>query len=73
MQVVHFSFMIMYLPLIPGLLVLDCSVEDEHFMYLLWISILAMPFKRGAVPPYFINVPPYCLRPHPFLVDFQWL
>ena len=24
-------------------------------------SVLAMPFKRGAVPPYFVNVPPYCV------------
>ena len=24
-------------------------------------AVLAMPFKKGAVPPYFVNVPLYCL------------
>ena len=26
--------------------------------------------KRGAVPPYFVNVPPYCLKPHPWYPPF---
>ena len=39
-------------------------------------SILAIPFKRGAVPSYFVNVPLYWenhthCTPAPFLVGFS--
>ena len=33
-------------------------------------SVLTMTFKRGAVLPYFVNVPPYCLKPHPLYPPF---
>ena len=33
-------------------------------------SVLAMPFKRGAVHPYFVNVPPYWVKPHTLYPPF---
>ena len=43
--------------------------------YYILASILAMPFKRGTVPPYYGDVSHYWVKPHPlyppFLVDFQ--
>ena len=50
--------------------------QNDSILWSLSSSILAMPFKRGAVPPYFVSVPPLSkITPivPPFQVDFHRL